>query len=305
MAGQEGSDKLATSSLLVKLAPWIFVFLWSTGFVGAKYTLPYAEPFTLLWVRMSITVLLFLIIIWIFNSKRLTVVEALHQMIAGALFHVGYLGGVFAAISLGMPAGVCAIIVGLQPILTAIVALLWLNEKLAWSQWLGLVCGFVGVGTVLFAGKQLGDFEVNKAALVFSFASVLSISIGTLYQKRFGNGVDIITGSFFQYLMAAILLGIIAFSFETRQIEWSFEFILGLIWLIFVLSVAAVMLLMYLIRIGEAAKVASYFYLVPVSAATLTWLLFDEKLSLTSVFGMILTVFGIYLVIKSSKRGTY
>ena len=294
-----------SSSLLVKLAPWIFVFLWSTGFIGAKYTLPYAEPFTLLWVRMSITVFVFLAIIWILNSKRLTVAKALHQMVVGALFHVGYLGGIFAAISLGMPAGVSAIIVGLQPILTAIIALFWLDERLLLSQWLGLICGFAGVGIVLFAGKQMGDFEVTKAALLFSFSSALSISVGTLYQKRFGKGVDIITGSFYQYLMAAILLGIIAFNFETGQIEWGFSFIMGLIWLIFVLSVTAVLLLMYLIRIGEAAKVASYFYLVPVSAATLAWLLFDEKLSLISVFGMILTVFGIYLVIKSSKRETY
>ena len=296
---------MLNSKTLVQLAPWIFVFLWSTGFVGAKYTLPYAEPFTLLWIRMSITALVFLVLIWIFNAKKLTVSLAFHQMVVGALFHVGYLGGVFAAISLGMPAGVSAIIVGLQPILTVVIALFWFDERLIWRQWLGLVCGFVGIAIVLYGGEKMGDFEVTKTTLMFSFVSVVSISVGTLYQKRFGKGVDIITGSFFQYLMAAILLGIIAFSFETRQVDWGWPFIFGLVWLIFVLSIAAVLLLMYLIRVGEAAKVASYFYLVPVSAATLTWFLFDEKLSLTSIFGMILTVLGIYLVIKASKRATY
>ncbi len=292
---------MINSNLLVKLAPWIFVFLWSTGFVGAKYSLPYAEPFTLLWIRMSITVVVFLGLIVIFKSRRLSPIQAFHQMLVGAFVHVGYLGGVFAAIKLDMPAGVSAIIVGLQPIITAVFALLWFKEQLILRQWLGLIAGFVGVFIVLISGQEFGDFEIKRAALIFSIISVFSISIGTLYQKRFGQGVDLITGSFYQYLMTAILLAIIAFGFETREVQWTTQFILALVWLIFGLSVTAVLLLMYLIRIGEAAEVASYFYLVPVFAATEAWILFDEKLSLLAIMGMLLTVVGIYLVIKTKQ----
>ncbi len=292
---------MLNSNLLVNLAPWIFVFLWSTGFVGAKYSLPYAEPFTLLLIRMSITVVVFIGLIFVFKSKKLTPIQAFHQMIVGAFVHVGYLGCVFAAIKLNMPAGVSAIIVGLQPIITAVFALFWFKENLVVRQWLGLVAGFVGVAIVLISGQQLGDFEITTAALIFAIVSVFSISIGTLYQKRFGQGVDLITGSFYQYLMTAILLAIIAFTFETREVQWTMQFILALLWLVFGLSVTAVLLLMYLIRIGEAVKVASYFYLVPVFAAVQTWILFDETLSMIAVFGMLLTVFGIYLVIKTKQ----
>jgi len=293
---------MINSYYLVKFAPWIFVFLWSTGFVGAKYTLPYAEPFTLLLIRMSITVIVFVGLILIFKSKSLTPVQAFHQMIVGAFVHVGYLGSVFAAIKLEMPAGVSAIIVGLQPIITAVFALIWFKENLILRQWVGLIAGFIGVAIVLVSGQQYGDFEIKKLALIFAIISVFSISIGTLYQKRFGQGVDIVTGSFYQYLMTAILLAIIAFTFETREVEWTLQFILALIWLIFGLSVTAVLLLMYLIRLGEAAKVASYFYMVPVFASAQTWVLFDEKLSQVAIFGMLLTVLGIYLVIKTKQK---
>ena len=286
---------------LVKYMPWVFVFLWSTGFVGAKYGLPYAEPFTLLLVRMSLTVVVFVMLILIFNSKRLTSIQALHQMIVGAFIHVGYLGSVFAAIKLGMPAGIAAIIIGLQPIITALLALVWLKEQLISRQWIGLIAGFIGVIIVLVGGQNSGDFDITIAALSFSIISVISISVGTLYQKKFGQGVDLISGSFYQYLMTAFLLAIIAFTFETGEIQWTSQFVLAITWMVFALSVAAVLLLMYLIKLGAAAKVASYFYMVPVFAVVEAWILFGEKLSIISILGMLLTVVGVYLVTKRIK----
>lgn len=267
--------------------------------MGAKYGLPFAEPFTLLLIRMLLTVAVFSLLIIIFDAKRLTRIEAAHQMIVGAFIHVGYLGSVFAAIKLEMPAGVAAIIIGLQPIVTAILALFWFKESLMKRQWTGLVAGFVGVLIVLIGGERLGDFEINSSALIFCVISVLCISIGTLYQKKYGQGVDMITGSFFQYLMTALLLAVIAFVFESREVEWTIQFILALSWMVFGLSVTAVLLLMYLIKMGAAVKVASYFYMVPVFAVLETWLLFDEKLSYISIAGMLLTVLGIYLVTRS------
>jgi len=290
-----------SSPRLIALIPWIFVFLWSTGFVGAKYALPYAEPFTLLAIRMSITVAVFAVLIPVFKSSRLTPLQALHQMVVGVFVHVGYLGSVFAAIKLGLPAGVIAIIVGLQPLVTAIFAHVWFDERLKASQWLGLFTGFTGVAIVLTSDQEAGDFTANHVALLYSFFAVFCISIGTLYQKRFGQGVDLITGSFYQYLITAIVLIMISFAFESRQVDWTLQFVLAIAWLVFGLSVVAILLLMYLIRIGESAKVASYFYMVPVFVVIETWLLFDERLSMLAILGMLVTVFGIYLVLKSGK----
>ncbi len=270
--------------------------------MGAKYSLPFAEPFTLLLIRMSLTVAVFLLLIIIFNARRLTPIQALHQMIVGAFIHVGYLGCIFAAIKLNMPAGVAAIIVGLQPIITAILAMVWLKEYLSTRQWIGLISGFAGVVTVLAGGQMLGDFDIDGNALKFCFISVLCISIGTLYQKRFGQGVDLITGSFYQYVMTAILLAIISWTFESGEVEWTLQFVLSITWLVFGLSVTAVLLLMYLIKMGAAVEVASYFYLVPVFAVIETWILFDEQLSFISIAGMLLAVLGIYLVIKSTAN---
>ena len=291
---------MAVSPSLINFIPWIFVFLWSTGFVGAKYSLPFAEPFTLLLIRMSLTVVVFLLLILIFRAKRLTGVEALHQMVVGALIHVGYLGSVFAAIKLNMPAGVAAIIVGLQPIITALLAMAWFKETLTSRQWAGLLAGFIGVIIVLVGGQKFGDFHINKTAFIFSVVSVLCISVGTLYQKRFGQGVDVITGSFYQYLITVVLLAIIAYCFESGEVEWTLQFVLAITWLVFGLSVAAVLLLMYLIEMGAAVRVASYFYMVPVFAVLESWILFNETLSALSIFGMLLTVFGIYMVTRYS-----
>ena len=293
---------MAVSSRLINFIPWLFIFLWSTGFVGAKYSLPFAEPFTLLLIRMSLTVVVFLLLIVIFKAKRLTPVQALHQMMVGAFIHVGYLGSVFAAIKLNMPAGVAAIIVGLQPIVTALLAMVWFKENLVTRQWIGLIAGFIGVVIVLVGGQKFGDFDINRIALMFSVTSVLCISVGTLYQKKYGQGVDLITGSFYQYLMTALLLALIAYGFESGEVEWTVQFVLAISWLVFGLSVTAVLLLMYLIKMGAAVKVATYFYLVPVFTVVETWILFNEKLSMISIAGMVMTVFGVYLVIKSGAE---
>ena len=270
--------------------------------MGAKYGLPYAEPFTLLLIRMTLTVAVFALLIYIFNSKRLTLSQAIHQMVVGAFIHVGYLGGVFAAIYLDMPAGVAAIIVGLQPIITAVLALFWFRDKLVYRQWIGLIAGLIGVVLVLTGGQASGDFTISWRALIFATISVLSISVGTLYQKKFGQGADLITGSFYQYLMTVILLVVISWLFETGEVEWTRQFVLAITWMVFVLSVAAVLLLMYLIRMGAAVKVASYFYMVPVFAVIEAWILFDEILSFVSIVGMLITVMGVYLVTKKSNN---
>ena len=216
----------------------------------------------------------------------------------GLLIHGAYLGGVFAAIKWGMPAGIAALIVGVQPVLTALCSWQFLGEKLRVLQWLGLGLGLVGIAVVILSTKGYGNVEINTPALLSTCLSLVGISVGTLYQKHFGAGVDLLAGSFWQYVSTAILMGILAWSFETREVVWDTQLILALAWLIFGLSVTAILLLMTMIREGESAKVASYFYLVPVVVSVEAWFLFDESLPLLAIGAIALTVLGVYLVIK-------
>lgn len=281
-----------------RFVPLLFVLLWSTGFIGAKYALPYIEPFYLLFIRMLLTLGVFAGLCVIFKPQWPSFQQGKQQMVTGLLVHACYLGGVFAAIKWQMPAGITAIIVGLQPLLTALLGRQWLGERLRSVQWLGLVLGLVGVVLILLNGQHAGSFELRVEAIVAVLLALMSISIGTLYQKRFGQGVDLLAGSVYQYLATAIAMGILAFVFEERVIDWSMPLILALGWLVFGLSVSAILLLMLMIREGEAARVASYFYLVPPVTAVEAWLLFGEGLTLLQVSAFGITVLGVYLVLR-------
>lgn len=285
-------------STLIRLTPLLFVFLWSTGFIGAKYALPFIEPFYLLFIRFTLTVGVFLLLCIVFKAKWPSLRLTGHQIVVGLLIHGAYLGGVFAAIKWGMPAGIAAIIVGVQPILTALLSWQLMNEQLRPMQWLGLGLGFVGIVTVILTTKGGDSIELSTPAILITCLSLVGITVGALYQKRFGVGVDLLAGSFWQYVGTAILMAVLAWSFETREVIWDTQLILALGWLIFGLSVSAILLLMYMIREGESAKVASYFYLVPVVVSVEAWFLFDESLPLLAIGAIVLTVMGVYLVVK-------
>ena len=289
-------------SRLLGLIPIAFVLLWSTGFIGAKYGLPYAEPFTLLMYRMYITLGSFLLLIRIFSGRWPDMRGALHSMVVGALVHASYLGGVFSAIKSGMPAGLISLLVGLQPILTAVVARGWLGERINAVQGGGLLLGLVGVAMVLAnRGQETGSAAFGPDALLCALIALIGISLGTIYQKRYCSGVNLLTGAFYQFLSTALIMTALSFMFETGQINWEPQFVLSLLWLVFGLSVTAILLLMLMIREGEAAKVASYFYLTPPVTAIMAWLLFDERLDALTVGGMVIAVSGVYLVARGHK----
>lgn len=283
---------------LINLVPFLFVMLWSTGFIGAKYALPFIEPFYLLFIRMLITLAVFACVSLLFRSRWPGVKQSGHQMVTGFLVHACYLGGVFAAIKWQMPAGITAIIVGLQPLLTALIGWQWLGERLRPRQWLGLLAGLIGVVLVLQGGQDSGSLELRGEAIIAAGIALLGISIGTLYQKRFGTGCDLLTGSIWQYLSTAVAMGILAWGFESREVIWHPTLLLALAWLVFGLSVSAVLLLMLMIREGESARVASYFYLVPPVTTLEAWLLFGEALTPLQSGAIVLTVLGVYLVLK-------
>lgn len=283
------------------LAPFLFVFLWSTGFIGAKYALDYIEPFTLLMVRMVITLFLLggMSFYWVkqWPSKK----DVGHQMVAGFLIHGVYLSGVFAAIKMGLPAGITAIIVGGQPVLTVVLSWFLYQQQLSLRQTFGFAFGLIGVIATVLLTKGVGNLGFSIWAVLYAVLALIAITVGSLYQKHFGSKVELIAANFWQYMGSLILVTFLSFSFESQQIEWSWTLVLALTWLILVLSIMATFLLLYLIREGEASQVASYFYLVPPTASLNAWLLFDETLVPAALFAMALTVLGVYLITSTRK----
>lgn len=294
---------LASHRLWLATMPLLFVALWSTGFIGAKFGLPYAEPFTFLFIRFALTLALLVPLAhWLSGEWPRGPALWGHIAVSGLLVHGAYLGGVFYGIYLGMPAGLASLLVGLQPLLTAGLAGPLLGERLATRQWLGLALGLAGVIMVLGGKLDPGEslFQgFGLGALGAVLVALLGISGGTLYQKRYCTGMPLLSGTVVQYLASATLLGLGALLFEERDIEWSATFSLTLGWLVLVLSISAILLLMALIKRGEASRVASLFYLVPPVTALQAWWLFDEALPPISLLGMAIAIAGVVLVVRT------
>lgn len=268
--------------------------------MAAKYGLPYAEPFTLLAYRFALTLLLLTPIIFALKrpwprSRR----AILHLIVAGILLHGIYLGGIFQAIKWGMPAGLSAMIIGLQPLGMAMVAGIMLNEVVSKKQWLGLGLGLLGLYFVLFERFNLSDATVLLGfpiwALVIMVVSLLSISMGMVYQKRYCNDMDVISGTWIQYCAALLLTLAIVAGFESGTVEWSLPFVATLAWQVLGLSIGAILLLMAMIRRDASVRVGSYFYLVAPLVALQAWYLFDETLGFMSAIGVVLIAFGVSL----------
>lgn len=278
-----------------RLIPATFVLLWATGFIGARYAMPWAEPFTFLAVRFVLAFLILGAVMLVLGSGRLSRRAALHAVLIGMLLHGVYLGGVFWAIHQGLPAGLSALIAGLQPLVTAVLAGKLLGEEIRPRHWVGLAVGFVGVVIVL--SPKLGTLGggVTWQTLTASVIAMAGISAGTIWQKRVGSTGDLVTGTFWQYVGAAILMTVASMLFETRQMTVNGELIFAMAWLVFVLSIGAIFLLMVMIRDGAMSKVASLFYLVPAVTAVIAWLLFGEQLSLVQLVGMAIATLGVGL----------
>jgi drug/metabolite transporter (DMT)-like permease len=277
--------------------PGLFVLLWSTGFIGAKLGLPHADPFTFLLLRFVLVVILMAgIAFWFRATWPKTPIEVLHIAVAGMLVHACYLGGVFSAIKAGLPAGVVALVTGLQPLLTAVAAGFILKEQVTIRQWVGLALGFVGVAMVV--SPKLGGPTPDLSGFPAAFIAVFAITAGTLYQKKFCTGMDLRSGSVIQYVASLLIMALIAPLTEPMHIAWTGSFVFALGWLTIVLSVGAITLLMALIRSGAAAKVASLFYLVPPTTAFIAFLVFDEPFTLAMLGGMLLTAGGVALAAR-------
>ncbi|ODP31338.1 DMT family transporter [Pandoraea sp. ISTKB] len=295
--------------------PWWFVLIWSTGFIVAKYGMPNAEPLTFLAWRYGCTLVVMLPIMWLTrtpwpmrhvlegNVREVPTVRAeridwpliAHLAISGILIQAVYLGGVWAAIKHGAPAGLAALIVGIQPLLTALFARV-VGEPVSRRQWLGLLCGFIGVGLVV--ANKVGVRGVGVGVIALCVLSLVAITAGTLYQKRFCSHFDLRVGTVVQFGAAFLVTLPAAWALETMQVRWNAEMIGALAWSVLALSIGAISLLFLLIRRGAATKVSSLMYLTPPTTAVMAWLLFGETLSPLSAAGMIVAALGVALVIE-------
>jgi drug/metabolite transporter (DMT)-like permease len=279
--------------------PLFFVFLWSTGFIIAKFGLPYAPPLTFLILRCLgvLALLVPIVLLWRAPWPR---GSAGHIAVAGLLLQAGYLGGVWGAIKIGMPAGVTALIVGMQPLLTAAAAPL-IGERVRARQWFGLALGLSGVALVVYAKISLAGLSLR--AIGYCVGALLSITAGTMYQRRFCPRFDLRTGTMIQFAatIAALLpLAILfeQFDFSLSKVQWTPSFVGALLWSVLALSIGAIFLLFKLIRRSEATQVTSLLYLTPPTTAVMAWLLFGEALSTTALLGMAVAVAGVAFVVK-------
>ena len=288
--------------------PWVFVLIWSTGFVVARFGMPHAPPFSFLAMRFALSLACFLVWIALAGVEwPRAVSQWTHLAIVGLLLHAGYLGGVWAAVKSGIGAGTVALIVGLQPVLTA----LWITwsstrpdasvegARVTGRQWLGLGLGLGGLALVVW--HKLDGGEVTPANLAFAVVGLLAITAGTLYQKRFVAACDVRTASAIQ-LFAAGLVTLPLALLETEPLGWHPHLIGAMAWSVLVLTLGGSSLLYLLIQRGAATRVTSLMYLVPPCTAVLAWALFDEALTWSMVVGMLMTVSGVAMVVRSTAK---
>ncbi|MBC8055684.1 MAG: DMT family transporter [Rhizobiales bacterium] len=293
-------------SALIRAMPWVFVLIWSTGFIVARYGMPHAPPLTFLAMRYALSLLCFgawIVLVGIEWPRERA--QWLHLAAVGVLIHAGYLGGVWAAVKAGIGAGTVALLVGLQPVLTA----LWMSwasrgahrsaARVQPRQWLGLALGLGGLTLVVW--HKLGGGEVTPWNLALAVFALLSITIGTLYQKRFVAPCDVRTASAVQ-LVAAFAVSLPLALLEPEPVVWHAEMIGALVWSVLVLTLGGSSLLYLLIQRGAATEVTSLMYLVPPCTAALAWLLFEEAFTWSMGAGMLLTATGVALVVRAPTR---
>jgi drug/metabolite transporter (DMT)-like permease len=291
---------------LLRAMPWVFVLIWSTGFVVARYGMPHAPPLTFLAIRYALSVLCFGA--WIAYARVPFPREPrpwMHLAVTGVLMHAGYLGGVWAAVKAGIGAGTVALIVGLQPLLTAVWLSLTADDEtpaghgITVVQWSGLLLGLVGLALVVW--RKLGVGEVDAFNFALALFALVSITAGTLYQKRFVARTDLRTASTIQLVAALVVTAPLAL-LEPAALHWHPELIGAMAWSVLVLTLGGSSLLYLLIQRGAVTQVASLLYLVPPCTALMAWLLFDESFTLLMLGGMLLTVAGVALVVRAGPR---
>nr|WP_194726005.1 DMT family transporter [Noviherbaspirillum malthae] len=288
-----------SNSPMLSAMPFVFVLIWSTGFIVAKFGLPYAQPLSFLLLRFFGVLIVLLPLVLLMRAPW-PVGRMRHIAVAGVLVQAGYLGGVWCAIKVGMPAGLSALIVGMQPILTAFAAPL-IGESVRRQQWVGLGFGIAGVGLVV--ANKISLIGLSWESIALCIFALLSITVGTLYQKRYCPNFDLRTGTIIQFSASIVAVLPFAILFEHLDpgfstVQWTPQFVGALLWSILALSIGAIFLLFALIRKSAATQVTSLLYLTPPTTAVMAWIMFGEAFSMIGMLGMLLAVIGVALVVK-------
>ena len=292
-----------STNLIIKMAPVIFVFLWATGFPAARFGTTDAEPFTFLGIRFAIAFFILSGLVFLYlRPKNVDWHQFAHSIVVGVLMHGLYLGGVFYAVSKGMPAGISALIVALQPFFTALIAWVLIGERLSLFRAFFFATALFGIFMVLFPEFDLYEAipGITLETLSAGIIATLGISIGSVYQKRCVTNLNLWVGTSAQFLGAGVLMLALSLATESQYVVWTANTVLSLAWLVVVLSVGAVALLMYLIKQGDSSSVASLFFLVPVVAFCMTWILFGEAMNSVQIMGGLIVVASVAI---SSKYG--
>ena len=283
-------------------APMVFVLLWSTGFIGARLTAPDAEPLSFLVWRFGIVAVVLTLWSVVVKAPWLGWRQARHALVAGALMHGCYLGSVYWAVFNGMPAGVSALIIGLQPLMTAFIAAPVLGEKVTARHWLGLVVGIAGVALVVWPRLTFTGSGITPVTVLISIIGTLCFAAGSIYQKHYCVGHDLRTGNVFQFVGGTIVVFIGAWFMESFQVAWTMPVVFAMFWTVLVLSIGAITLLYKMIRLGNVSKVAGMFYLVPAVTAVIAWLWFGETLLIIQMIGMAVCAAAVMLVMQRTAR---
>ena len=294
---------LDRQGLSIRLAPAVFVFLWSTGWISARAAAPYADPLTFLATRFSLATLAMALLVLAMRAdwpKRGA--DAGHAMFTGVLLHTGYLSTVWYVVAHGVPAGISGVIAAVQPILTALLAPMLIGERISARQWAGISLGFLGILIVLqpkIAAVEAGQLAELRWLFVLNFFGMVSVTLGTFYQKRFIPTGDLRTITMLQYVGAAISTWAVAYVFEPNlRLEWTLGSIATMAWSVIALSVGAVMLLLWLIRQGAVSRAATLIYLVPSVVVAQAWVLFGETVSALQIGGIVVTALGVLLAVR-------
>jgi drug/metabolite transporter (DMT)-like permease len=289
--------------MLIRIAPALFVLLWSTGFIGTKMGALGAEPFTFLTYRFVLVLAVLVPVSWLFKSPKLIPAQRGHAMVVGILMNTAYLGGVMWALRHGMASNVSALIVSLQPILTAILAGVLLGEVITRRHWAGLALGLIGTGCVV-APKIMaaaGGDTTSSGPYIAATLALFAITCGTIYQRRFATGIDLLSGAIWQFTGALIVIVPLALTFETGRIDWTPGVIGALVWLVFVLSIGATGLLMLLLRENAVSRTTALFYLVPGVTAVMSYLMFGEQLTPIQLLGLVIVSIAVVLMQPTTK----
>ena len=287
--------------IISRFAPAIFVLLWSTGFVGAKYILPYADPFVFLTIRYALATLLLIGIAALLREPmRLTKDQVIQSIKVGLFLQVIYIGGVFCAVHLGVSAGVTSVVVSTQPILVSIIAVRFLNEPLGTRKVFGLLLGFSGVMLLLLPKVFSGNFalQFSRSGVIAAVIALIGTTTGYLLQKKGGTEVPFLPGTAVQFAIATLMFSMAATATETWSVKVTSQFLLALGWIVIALSIGSIFLLFYLLKHDSASSVSSLYYLVPPLTAIQAYILFGEVITIVGLIGMGLAALGTLLVTK-------